>query len=229
MSAGILWRALVIFIALFACTAEAAGTKPSSLYRVIKSVPLGAPDRWDYLTFDPATARVYVAHGDRVTVVNGHSGKIVGTVKGMPGGTHGIVIYHPTDTGYTDDGKAGEAVAFDLNTFKVTHRIKAGDDADGIVLDPVSKHVFVIDGDVGKVTVIDPESNKAIATIDGGGKLEFGVADEQGHLYINGEAKREIVRVNTHTNRVTANWPITNCASPHGIAMYRTYRRLFVT
>ena len=97
------------------------------------------------------------------------------------------------------------------------------------MLDSASKHLYVIDGDIGKVTVIDPKTNKVVATIDGGSKLEFGVADDRGHLYINGEAKREILRVDTHTNKVTANWPITNCASPHGIAMDRNSRRLFVT
>jgi hypothetical protein len=50
----------------------------------------------------------------------------------------------PRGKGYTDDGRAGQAVAFDLKTFKVLSRIKAEDGADGIVVDPKSSHVFVI-------------------------------------------------------------------------------------
>ena len=88
-------------------------------YHVTKTVPLGLPDRWDYVTYDPASHRVYVSHGDQLTVVDGHSGAIVGQVEGFPGGTHGIAIVTASSRGYTDDGRAGEAGSFDLETLKV--------------------------------------------------------------------------------------------------------------
>lgn len=220
---------LCVVLSVLCANVAMAGTAAAPLYRVSKRISLGRPDRWDYLTFDPLSGRVYIAHGDRITVVNGRSGAVIGSVSGMPGGPHGIVIYHPTDTGYTDDGKAGEAVVFDLKTFEVTHRIKAKPGADGMVFDPVSGHVFVIDGAAGLMTVIDPRSNRVVATIDGGGRLEAGVADGSGNLYVNGEAKRNIVRVDTRTNRVVAHWSIPACQSPHGMAMDRHNRRLFVT
>jgi hypothetical protein len=39
------------------------------VYRVTKTVALGAPDRWDLVAFDPRSKRVFVAHGDWVTAV----------------------------------------------------------------------------------------------------------------------------------------------------------------
>jgi DNA-binding beta-propeller fold protein YncE len=98
-------------------------------YHISKVVPLGLPDRWDYVVFDPESHRVYIAHGDGVTVVDGLGGAIIGTVEGMPGGTHGVAISHATGKGYTDDGKTGVAVAFDLQTLKAVKRIKAESDA----------------------------------------------------------------------------------------------------
>lgn len=83
----------------------AASQAEPPTYHVSMVVPLGTPDRWDYVVFDPDTHRVYVAHGDRVTVVDGTNGHVVGTVEGMPGGTHGIAVSHATGRGYTDDGK----------------------------------------------------------------------------------------------------------------------------
>jgi len=77
------------------------------------------------------------------------------------------------------------------------------------------------------VTVIDPKSDAAIATIDAGGKLEFAVADGKGKLYVNGAEKKEIVRIDTRTNRVDARWPIGNCTSPHGLAIDTAAHRLF--
>src|SRR5215471_11454076 len=96
----------------------AAGALAQPLYSLTKSVPLGAPDRWDLLTFDPTSHRVFIAHGDRVTVVDANSGAIVGNVEGYGGGTHGVAVVPATHRGYTDDGKAGTAGSFDLESLE---------------------------------------------------------------------------------------------------------------
>jgi DNA-binding beta-propeller fold protein YncE len=196
-------------------------------YHLVKTVALGSPDRWDYLTLDPQSHRLFVSHGDRVTVVDSNDGTIVGQIEGFPGGNHGIAISTATGRGYTDDGRAGTATSFDLTTFAKGTPIKADADADAVTFDPASGHIFVVDGDPGKVTVIDPKSDAAVATIDAGGKLEFAVADGKGKLYVNGAEKKEIVRIDTRTNSVDARWPIANCTSPHGLAIDTSAHRLF--
>jgi len=216
--------AAAVLVAAGGAPAQAADA-PS--YKLVKSVPLGSPERWDYLTFDPASHRVYVAHGDRLTVVDGHDGKVIGEVTGIPGGTHGIGL--AGGKGYTDDGEAGVAVVFDPTTLKVTGRIPARPDADGIAVDPKSGHVFVVNGDPKSVTVIDPKTDKAVTTIDAGGKLEFAVADGQGKLYVNGAEKKEIVRIDTATNAVDARWPIPGCTNAHGLAIDPAGHRLFAS
>lgn len=198
-------------------------------YAATRTVALGAPDRWDYVTFDPHSNRVFVAHGDRVTVVDGRSGAVLGQVEGAPGGTHGIAVVTAMGRGYTDDGKAGLVKVFDLKTLKILKDVPALPDADGVIFDPISRHVFVIDGDPGKVTVIDANTDQVTATVDTGGKLEFGVSGENGKIYIDGEANREIVRIDVRTNRVDAKWPIPQCESPHGLAMDTRTHRLFAS
>jgi YVTN family beta-propeller protein len=198
-------------------------------YHIAKSVPLGLPDRWDYIVFDPDSQRVYVAHGDRITVVDGQSGAVIGAIEGMPGGTHGVAISHATGKGYTDDGKAGVVVEFDLQTLKVVKQIKAESDADGVVFDPPSGHVFVIDGDSGKLTVIDPNTDAVVATVDGGGGLEFGDTGNNGKFYVDGAEKNEIVRVDTAKNVADAHWAMPTCVKPHGLAIDRAHHRLFAS
>jgi len=210
-----------------AAWALAATARSAPDYRVTKTVPLGLPDRWDYVVYDPGSHRVYVSHGDRVTVVDGRSGAILGQVEGFPGGTHGVAIATLSGRGYTDDGRTGEAGSFDLRTLKVQQRIKAAPDADALVYDPASNHVFVVNGDPGTLTVIDPANDRAVATIEAGGKLEYAAVDGKGKLYVNGEEKREIVRIDTATNQVDARWSIPNCQSPHGLAIDPVSRRLF--
>lgn len=198
-------------------------------YQVTHTVALGAPDRWDYVVFDPSSKRVFVAHGDEVTVVDGRKGDVVGHIKGFPGGTHGIAIVGSVGRGYTDDGEKGEAAAFDLATLKVGKRIKAAEDADAVAFDQVSGHVFTINGDMGTLTVIDPKEDKAVATITGGGKLEYAVPDGSGHLYVNGAGKKEVLSIDTRTNQVQARWPVPECTSPHGLAIDVSSHRLFVS
>lgn len=223
----LLGAALSGFILGATVPASAAESPPE--YRLTHTVALGTPDRWDYVVFDPSSKRVYVAHGDQVTVVDGDKGDIVGHVTGMPGGTHGIAIVTAAGRGYTDDGEAGEAVAFDLTSFATQGRVKAADDADAIAFDAHSGHVFVINGDHGTITVIDPKSNKAVATIQGGGKLEYAVPDGNGHLYVNGAGKQEVLRIDTHNNQVQQRWPVSECTSPHGLAIDPGTHRLFVS
>jgi DNA-binding beta-propeller fold protein YncE len=199
------------------------------LYTVTKAVPIGAPDRWDYVVFDPGSHRVYVAHGDKVSVVDGHDGKVIGEVAGIPGGTHGIGISAKTGEGFTDDGKAGEAVVFNLASLEVKTRIAVLTDADAVAFDRASGHLFVVEGDPAKVSVIDPRTDKVVATIDGGGKLEYAVSDDRGHLYVNGAGNRDIVRIDTRANTADAHWPIPNCASPHGLAIDTQSHRLFTS
>jgi len=207
--------------------AEGAAPVPPAHYHLTRTVALGAPERWDYIIYDAPSHRVYVAHGDHLTVVDGRNGRIVGQVAGMPGGTHGIAISHAAGVGYTDDGQAGEGVAFSLKTLKVVKHLKAAADADAVTIDPTSGHVFVVDGDPGLLTVIDPKSDRVVATVHVGSKMEYAVAGDNGKVYVNGVEKREIYRVDTTTNQVDATWPIPQCEAPHGLAVDTATHRLF--
>jgi len=222
-TAALFTMVLALPLNLMAAPARAQSVE----YRVTKEVALGAPERWDYVIYDAPSHRVFVAHGDRVTVVDGNEGTIVGQVEGLKGGTHGIAIAHDAGLGYTDDGEAGQGAAFSLKTFKVVKRLKAQDDADAVTIDAVSGHVFVVNGDPGTLTVIDPKSDSVVATVSTGSKLEYPVAGDNGKLYVNGVEKRVIYRIDTASNQVDATWPIADCESPHGLAMDTMTHRLF--
>lgn len=208
-------------------TAAAQSTNPAISYHLARTVHLGLPDSWDYIVYDAPSHRVYVAHGDRVSVVDGRSGRIIGQIAGVPGGTHGIAISHAAGLGYTDDGRAGQAVAFSLGTLKVVKRLPAGDDPDAVAIDPTTGHIFVVDGDPGVLAVIDPTVDEVVASVRVGSSLEYAVAGNNGKLYVNGVAKGVIYRIDTASNQVDAAWPISNCQAPHGLAIDTRRHRLF--
>jgi len=200
---------------------------PAPEYRLTKTVNLGTPERWDYVVYDRDSHRVYVAHGDHVSVIDGHSGAVLGEIGPFPGGTHGTATVTSLGRGYTDDGKAGIVGSFDLKTLAVLKYIPAEPDADSILFDPVSGRVFVINGDSRHVSVIDPKSDTVIATIDGEEALETGAVDGHGKLFVNGVGNGDIIAIDTASNKVIAHYPMPGCERPHGLAVDGERERLF--
>lgn len=211
---------------LFSAASSAADATP---YRLSKTISLGDGERWDYVTFDAAASRVYVAHGSHVTVVDPDKGTVLGNIGPFPGGTHGIAIPKQAGVGFTDDGKAGTVSAFDPNTWAILKTINTSPDADGMQVDPASGHVFVINGDTGTISVIDPVKQSAVATISAGAGLEAAVADGAGKLFVDGVEKHDLIVIDTKSNAVLNHFPMPACERPHGIALDPLTRRVFAT
>jgi DNA-binding beta-propeller fold protein YncE len=211
--------------ALLGLCASSALAAPA--YKPAGSVPLGDPAFWDYTVVDASTGRVYVAHADRVAVIDGRAGKLIGNVEPIPGGTHGSAISNATGQGFSDDGRNGQAIAYDLKTLQIKARIPANEDADAMTLDPVTGHVFVVEGGPHKITVIDPRTDKAIATIDGGEDLEY-ARGADGAVFISGAGNKDLVKIDPRSNAVIAHWPTPDCERPHGLAVDGRSHRAFM-
>ncbi|MBX7199453.1 MAG: YncE family protein [Rhodospirillaceae bacterium] len=214
----------ILIAVLLAAAAPAIAAAPA--YKVTKSVPLGAPDGWDYVSYEPGSHRVYVAHSNEITVVDSATGEVVGRVQGISG-VNGVAVIPALGKGYTDSRAKKAAVAFDLKTFKVTKEIPADVDTDGVVYEAASKRVFVVNGDAANATIIDAATDTAVTNLALGGKPEFLVSDDAGHVYINITDKKEIVRVDARAAKVDARWPIPDCEGAHGLAMDKQAHRLF--
>ena len=213
----------------FLFSAAACATDAPLPYHLSKTIPLGDGERWDYVAFDAAASRVYVAHGDHVTVVDPDKGAVVGTIGPIPGGAHGTAVATRAHVGFTDDGKAGTIAAFDPSSFAIVATIKGAPDADGVEFDPASGNVFVINGDTGTISVIDPSRKSVVATIAVGAPLEAAVADGAGKLFVDGVEKHDMVVVDTQSNAVLNHFPMPACERPHGIAVDPKTHRVFAT
>ena len=203
--------------------AQSAGDHP---YRLARQVDLGGDGRWDYLTLDTASNRLFIARQDRVMVVDPKSGKLLGVIAGLDG-AHGVALDYGTHHGFATSGRDGQVTMFDLNTLGVLSRTPAAKDADAVLYDPASKHVFTFNGDAGSSTVIDAASGKAIGNIALGGKPEFGVSAGDGKLYVNIEDRGEIAEIDAKAQRVTRRWSLAPCTEPTGLALDRVHHLLF--
>ena len=217
---------LTLFAVLTSASALATPAAAAPVYNIVKQVPLGAPDKWDFVYFD--AGRVYVTHGSEVTVVDGHSGELIGRIQGIDG-SHGVALAPSLGRGYADASNTNSLVAFDLKTLKTLATMPAGNDADAAVYDPATKRVFVMDADGAAMTAVDAVANKTISTTPLNGKPELAVVDGAGNLFINSASTNEILRVDTRNLTIVARWPVPDCQSPHGLAIDVETHRLFAS
>jgi hypothetical protein len=224
-------RALLGFCAVLALASSLWAQTPVEYHLLHKyqfgAAPGSSREYFDYMFFDPASGRLYLSHGTEVLVVNADSGEEVGKISGLKL-SHGIAVAHDFGRGFVSDGEQGKAIIFDLKTLKVVGEANAAPDADCIIYDPASKHVFTFNGDSKNATAIDPASGSFVGTIDLGGGPEFAVADGQGMIYNNLESKSEVLAIDSRNLQVKSHWPIAPAGAPAPIAMDREHRRLFV-
>ena len=99
-------------------------------------------------------------------VLDAATGKTVADIPGQQG-NHGVALVPGVGRGFITDGKDGSVTIFDLKTSAVLGKVKAADDADGIIYDPASRKVLVSCGDAGVMVPIpadvDPKAGRADA------------------------------------------------------------------
>src|SRR5271169_6474045 len=182
--------ALVILFGACSFVMGAADT-----YHLLKKYSFGAAEGstreyFDYITVDSAARRVYLSHGTEIKVLDADSGALIANITGLKQ-DHGVAVASEFGRGFISDGGQGKVIIFDLKTLKVTGEAKADNDADCVIYDPFTKHVFSMNGDPHSSTVIDAKSGNVVATIALGGGPEFAVADGNGNVYVNIEDKSE--------------------------------------
>ena len=212
-------RALVI---VAFCLAEPA----SAQYAVSHTYQLGGEGSWDYVIPDPARHRLFIARQNRVIVVDERTGKLLGEIAGIQG-AHGVALVDKTGRGIATSGNDSSIYAFDANTLKVGDHIPAAEDADAIIYDAASNHVFSFNGDAHNATAVDARSGKLIRNVPLGGKPESGVAAGNGKVYVNLTDVSEVVEIDSKTLNVTRRWSTAPCKQPVAMAIDVAHGRLF--
>ena len=207
------WRSLALSLLALA----AGPVANAATYKLARSVPIGAPDGWDYLSFDAAGHRVLVAHKTETTVLDAASGKILGRLAPLQG-AHGQVVL-PDGRIFADSGETGTVTIFDGSSYKPQKTVPAGADADGMAFEPGSRRVAVMNGDPGTATLLDAATGATVATVALGGSPESAAAGGSGILFVNIASTAELARVDAASGKVTAHWKLTGCESPHGLAV----------
>ncbi|HVW19724.1 MAG TPA: hypothetical protein VHC86_00770 [Opitutaceae bacterium] len=200
-------------------------------YHLARTLAIGGEGAWDYVTVDAGDGLLFLPRASHTQVVEAASGKVIADIPGQKH-NHGVALVPAAGRGFISDGEDGSVHIFDLKTYQLLGKVKAADDADGIIYDPSSNKVFVVCGDSACVIPIspdvDPINGHADPSIDLGGKPEFLASDGKGRLYINLEDKDQLAVVDTREMRVVAKWPVAPGGHPVGLAIDRKNGRLFI-
>jgi DNA-binding beta-propeller fold protein YncE len=190
-------------------------------------IPVGGVGGWDYLTCDELGHRVFLAHGDRVSVIDLLQEKVVKEIPGMSG-VHGIALAPDAGLGVASSGKENAAIVFSLKDYSVQRKIATGENPDEIRYFEKSHEIYAFNGRSKDVTVFDPASGKVNATIALKGKPEASAADPaRNRIFVNLEDRNSIAVIDTANHRVVAEWPLGKCESPTGLAFDLEGQRLF--
>jgi len=104
-------------------------------YHVAHSFKLGGGGGWDYLALDTARHRLFIAHQDRIVVVDPDSGKVLGEITGL-NRAHGVAFAYETGHGFATSGADSTVTMFDLKSLRVLGHTMVPPDDDAVLYDP---------------------------------------------------------------------------------------------
>jgi len=209
---------------LLAVTSASAQNKAG--YRISQTFSIKSNGGYDYITADSTSDKLYVSHGSQVNVISKTTGDSLGVIKTTKD-VHGIALVHDLGKGYISNGGLNSVLVFDLKTNKVLGHVPTGKFADAIFYDDFSKKVISCNGMSKNMTVIDPASDKVVATIQLSGWPEAATSDGAGKIYVNNAEKSEIDVIDAKTYKIIHKWPLAPAKGPSGIAIDRSTMRLF--
>ena len=198
----------------------------SQSYHIARRFTLGGEGGWDYLALDTVGHRLFIAHQDRVIVVDPDSGKVLGEIPGLSR-AHGVAFAYDAGHGFATSGADSTVTMFDLKSLRVLGHTMVPPDDDAVLYDPATKRIFTFNGDAHSATAIDAVSGKRVGDIDLGAGPEFGVSAGDGKLFVNLEDKNAVAELDAAGMRVKRQWSLAPCESPTGLAIDRAHHVLF--
>lgn len=204
-------------LAVFATSilASAPGATAPAVPQVVSRVALH-DGGWDILTVDPDNHRVLISRSDGVDAIDTRAEAV--TPHFVAGSRfHGVSIVPGTQLGVATEA-AGSAIVFNRATGRITAEVKTDPDADATIYEPSTRTVWVMNGDSGTITIVDPVAGSAVGKLSLGSALEFAAIDGRGHLFVNLSDKSQLAEVDIAKRSVMRTVPLAGCQHPTGLA-----------
>lgn len=222
--------ALAVGAAAFTEPPARANTAASALpLKLVARIALpGASSRFDYMSLDSSTDRLYIAHmnADQLLFFDLRRRKVVKTISAP--GVHGVIAVPQLGRVYASATNARQVLTIDAKTGSIIARAPAGSYPDGLAYDPVERHVFVSDEAGGAEIVIDARGRR-IATIPLGGEAGNVQYDSVSRrVLVDVQTRNELAIVDPRSNRVVGRVALPGCFHDHGLLVDSSRRLAFV-
>lgn len=181
---------------------------------------------WDHVTLQTEEHRLFVAHHDRLEVIDLLTRAEIASIPGQ--NLCKASIIPALNCGFVTDGDAGNVIVFDLKTLKIKGTIKTDPDADAICYEPVTRRIFTFNGDSHSATVIDPVRAEVISTLPLDGSPESAEADGQGAILVDISDKDEVQKIDAAESKIVQRWTLPAKSKPTTIALDKKNNRVFV-
>lgn len=196
-------------------------------YKVTAQIAIDGPVRWDYLQYDAASQRLFVANGTQTDVIDTRTGKLQGVIAATHG-VHGIAIAHDLGLGFTSNGADNEIGEFALDTLQPGRRIKVGSNPDAIVYDAATQRVVTFNGKSQDISIVNAKTGELVQpAIAVGGKPEFAQTNNHGLVFFNIEDTNEVAVLDIRKGALVQRYSISPCDSPTGLARDETSGHLY--
>ena len=197
--------------------------------RFVANVQLPGPsNRFDYTSLDASANRLYIAHMDagQILVFDVKQRRLLQTINAP--GVHGVIAVPRLHRVYASATDAQMLITIDSRTGRVIARSPAGSYPDGLVYDPVERHVFVSDESGGIEAVINA-AGRRIATVRLGGEAGNVQYDARsGMVLADVQTRNQVAVIDPKTNRVVRRLALPGCDHSHGLLIDAPRRLAFV-
>jgi DNA-binding beta-propeller fold protein YncE len=221
------WRVPAAALAMVLPFASRAVSQQNFSYHVRTEYKLEGAGSPGNLWLDSAARRLYVAHGDRVEVLNADTGRRESSMAAQDAA--GILIAAGTGHGFFANLHGNSVTMFDPSTLAIIKQIPlAAAGPESITYDDDVHKVFVVAPTSGKVIALDGQSGEVAGTVALEGHLRQAVSNGYGSLFVAAQDANVIHVVDTHTLKFLGDIPTGDAEGPVSLAIDPSGRRLFV-
>lgn len=194
-------------------------------------LPGPAGKRFDYLTIDPATHRLFVAHlgAGNVYVVDLATNKVLDTITHVPG-VEGVTIVPELQKLYTSDWGEDAIGVVDLNRMVILTKIPTESKPDGSAYADSFGKLYVSDERARAVAVVDVKRDVVLKMLRF--KSETGMPQYDPvakKVYVNLQDSNEFAVIDPSSDTVTGRYPVGRCHGNHGMALDPVDHRAFLS
>ncbi len=194
----------------------------------------GKAAAWDYVSFDPGTAHLFIGHRkDGLLVFDPVAQKMVSIIDGTAAhSSNGATLIPEFDLGISSD-EDGTLIPFSLSRLEARAPVKLGDALDTSHYDPASRRLLVtMDADAdgtGLVVLQAPSLEKVGVLKVPSRKAEGAAADGHGGYFQAEQDLNHVLRLDTKDMKIVADWAPAGCEKPTAVAVDAARDRVFVT